>query len=58
MFGLLIPPLREMEEMTYQLDRPYVVDSSDFTATFGVEATPLDQSVAETVDWFRSHPNA
>ncbi|WP_420456458.1 NAD-dependent epimerase/dehydratase family protein [Rubrivirga sp.] len=57
-FGLFIPPLREMEEMTYQLDRPYVIDASDFAATFDVEATPLDQSVAETVDWFRTHPDA
>lgn len=57
-FGLFIPPLREMREMAYQLDQPYVIDSSDFSETFGVTATPLDQSVAETVDWFRSHPDA
>lgn len=57
-FGLFIPPLREMEEMMYQLDRPYVIDASDFTDTFGVEPTPLDASVAETVAWFRAHPDA
>ena len=57
-FGLFIPPLREMREMAYQLDQPYVIDSSDFTDTFGAQATPLDQSVAETVEWFRSHPDA
>ena len=56
--GLFMPPLREMEEMMYQADRPYVIDASDFTSTFGVEATPLDVSVPETVDWFRSHPDA
>ena len=33
----------------YQLDRPFVVDSSAFEETFGVRATPLEEALATTV---------
>lgn len=52
--GLVIPVLRELEETRYQLTRPYVLDSSAATATFGLEPTPLEQTLAETVAWWQS----
>ncbi len=52
--GLFSPVLRELEETRYQLTRPYVLDSRAATATFGLEATPLEQTLAETVAWWRS----
>ncbi|MGR4881191.1 NAD-dependent epimerase/dehydratase family protein [Streptomyces sp. LARHCF249] len=47
------PLLRELKEIRYQFDRPFVVDSSAYEAAFTVRATPLDQQVKATLDWWR-----
>ncbi|MDZ5441979.1 NAD-dependent epimerase/dehydratase family protein [Micromonospora sp. 4G57] len=47
--GLANPFARELRETAYQFDRPYLLDSSAATATLGVEPTPLDVALAETV---------
>ncbi|MFG1655124.1 NAD-dependent epimerase/dehydratase family protein [Micromonospora chersina] len=47
--GLANPFARELRETAYQVDRPYLLDSTAATATLGVEATPLDRVVKETV---------
>lgn len=52
--GLVVADLREIREISYQLDAPFVVDSSDFCATFGVRATELDGARRSTVEWWRS----
>lgn len=54
--GLFIPEARETAEMMYEFDRPFVVDSSKFEQTFGMKATPLQESILETVQWYKSHP--
>lgn len=56
MAGLFIRPAREVIEMMYQFEKPFIMDSSKFTKRFGIEATPLRQAVAESVAWFRAHP--
>ena len=53
--GLFIPPAREMVELTYEWEHPYVVDSSAFASAFGLAATPLETSIPATVDWYRAH---
>jgi nucleoside-diphosphate-sugar epimerase len=40
-------------EMLYQFNQPYSVDSSKFTKAFGDHATPLEQSLSETITWYR-----
>jgi nucleoside-diphosphate-sugar epimerase len=47
--GVANPFVRELRETAYQFARPYVLDSTAATATLGVEATPLDRAVKETV---------
>ncbi|WP_073948476.1 NAD-dependent epimerase/dehydratase family protein [Streptomyces kebangsaanensis] len=47
------PLLRELKEVRYQFDRPFVVDSSAYEAEFAVRATPLDEQIKATVDWWR-----
>jgi nucleoside-diphosphate-sugar epimerase len=47
--GLFSPVAREFREMRYQFERPFVLDSSAATDTFGLKATPIDDAVAETV---------
>ena len=51
--GLFSPVLRELEETRYQFTRPYVLDSSAATQVFGLEPAPLEQTLAETVAWWR-----
>jgi nucleoside-diphosphate-sugar epimerase len=54
--GLFSPLFRELPEMLYQFDRPFIVDSSLFTSTFGLNATPLDEALTATVNWYRGRP--
>lgn len=52
------PLLRELKEIRYQFDRPFVVDSSAYEAEFAVRATPVDEQVEATVDWWRERLSA
>jgi nucleoside-diphosphate-sugar epimerase len=54
MLGLAMPMLRELQETAYQRTRPYVLDSTAASSTFGVDATPLEDGLAATVAWWRS----
>jgi nucleoside-diphosphate-sugar epimerase len=54
--GLFNPTIRAVKEQLFQVERPWVVDSSKFEQTFGSRATPLPDAVRATVAWFREHP--
>jgi nucleoside-diphosphate-sugar epimerase len=56
MVGLFIPEVKEMGEMLYEFDQPFIMDSSKFERTFGMKATPMRDAIKETVAWFKSHP--
>jgi nucleoside-diphosphate-sugar epimerase len=56
--SLVSPLIRELKEIRYQFDRPFVVDSSAYEAAFTVRATPLDEQVKATVDWWRERSGA
>jgi nucleoside-diphosphate-sugar epimerase len=51
--GLASSQLRELQEIFYMYDRPFVVDHSKFAETFDVEVTPHERAIRETLDWFR-----
>jgi hypothetical protein len=40
-------------EMQYQFEEPFIVDSSKITNKLGVEATPVDEALAETLRTYR-----
>ncbi|MCU1619470.1 MAG: NAD-dependent epimerase/dehydratase [Modestobacter sp.] len=46
--GVAVPFLREVVAVRHQFDRPYVIDASATTATFGLEPTPWDDVVRAT----------
>ena len=54
--GLFIPEAGEMVEMLYEFEKPFVVDSSSYTRTFGEGATPIKDALLQTLDWFRIRP--
>jgi len=51
--GTFSPMLGELEELRYQFVRPFVLDSSDFQAAFGIAPTPMDEALAATIAWWR-----
>lgn len=54
--GLFAPGAREMVEMMYEFEKPFVLDDTPFRKAFGMEATPLETALRNTLDWFRVHP--
>ncbi|MEL6893434.1 MAG: epimerase, partial [Actinomycetota bacterium] len=45
--GLVSKPIRELPEMLYQFDEPFVIDATETTEVFGLRATTLaDQTLA------------
>ncbi len=50
--GLFDRTVYELIEMRFQTDRPYLVDASSFAGRFGGAATPFEQGLAATVDFY------
>ena len=48
--------VREMKEMLYEFEEPFVVDASKFKTAFGSHTTQLSDAIGTTVDWFRANP--
>jgi nucleoside-diphosphate-sugar epimerase len=49
--GLFVPIVREVAEMAYQWDAPYIVDDSRFRSAFGAAPTPIEEVVEATARW-------
>ncbi len=52
--GLFNPAVRETIEMLYEFEQPFVVDSSKAEQRLHLVPTPLEESLAMTIGWFRS----
>ena len=52
--GLVNPTVREIVEMRYLFEEPFVVDSGKIAAKLGVHATPLPQALADTLTSYRT----
>jgi nucleoside-diphosphate-sugar epimerase len=55
MLGLMVPLMRELNEMMYQWDEPFVVDDSRFRARFQAVPADVNQAALETVEWATRH---
>jgi hypothetical protein len=51
--GLVHQGSRELAEMLYQFEEPFVMDSSESEARLGLTPTPLDRAAEETVRWWQ-----
>jgi nucleoside-diphosphate-sugar epimerase len=54
--GVFVPVIRELAEVRYQFEMPFIVDSSAAQSTFGLVPTPMAKALAETVSWYREAP--
>lgn len=52
------PLMRELNDIRFIWDRPYVVDDAKFRRRFGIEPTPLDVGLRATLDWYRTASQA
>lgn len=53
--GLFIMEARESVEMMYEYEKPFVVDSKKFETAYGWKATPVEESIRATVEWYKEH---
>lgn len=56
--GLFNSDVREVVEMMYEFEEPFVIDHSRFETTFGNGVTPHTMAIKETVEWYRGQANA
>jgi nucleoside-diphosphate-sugar epimerase len=50
-----MPLARELDEMQYQWDEPFVVDDRRFRERFGLAAINADEAAQRTVEWATQH---
>jgi nucleoside-diphosphate-sugar epimerase len=53
-FGLVVPIMRELQEVWYQFDAPFVVDATETTSKLGIAAAPVEQAAADTIVWWKA----
>jgi nucleoside-diphosphate-sugar epimerase len=51
--GLFNPMLRELGELLYEFDAPYLVDGGKYQRAFGGTPTPRGVAMRRTVAWYR-----
>jgi nucleoside-diphosphate-sugar epimerase len=51
--GLFNPTIRELVEMSYEFDAPFVLDTTKYQSTFATAATPLSTAITATVAWYQ-----
>jgi nucleoside-diphosphate-sugar epimerase len=52
LLSLLSPDMRELVEILYQFEHPFILDTSKFAATFGdLGLTPMREAMARTLEW-------
>ena len=54
LLGLAAPFMREVADVSFTWDRPYVVDGGKFTRRFGFEVTPFEVGAPATARAFRT----
>jgi nucleoside-diphosphate-sugar epimerase len=52
--GIFNPFVRELNELSYQFDYPYIIDAQKFISHFGDISTPKSVIVRKTIEWFNT----
>lgn len=53
LLGLFNPIMRELKEVLYQFQQPFIVDHSKYARVFGAQITPHEEAIRQTLEWFR-----
>lgn len=54
LIGIFVPTLRELKEVRYQFEQPFVIDAEATTETFGLKPAPLDDTLRNMLDSYRA----
>jgi nucleoside-diphosphate-sugar epimerase len=54
--GVFNPTVRELVELQYEFEEPFIVDSGKITAKFDLHATPVEQALTDTLASYRGKP--
>jgi nucleoside-diphosphate-sugar epimerase len=54
--GMFDPLVKELYELAYQFEFPYLVNAEKYSRRFGPHFTPPETIVKETIQWFQSTP--
>ena len=52
--GVAVPVIRALGQQLYQFERPFVIDATETTATFGIEPTPWPECIRTTLGAYTS----
>jgi nucleoside-diphosphate-sugar epimerase len=52
--GVVNPTVRELLELQYEFQEPFIVDSTKIATKLDVHATPLDQALADTLNSYQA----
>ena len=56
--GVVVPFMRELGETRHQFERPFVLDATLTSRTFGIDATPWAQALTTTIEALRAQRDA
>lgn len=56
--GVFNSTMRELGEMSYEFEEPFILNTTKFQSTFGTAGTPLATAITETVGWYRTRRSA
>ncbi len=51
--GIFNPTVRELDEMRYEFEEPFIMDASRAEERLGLAPTPMPDALAATIEWFR-----
>ena len=57
LLGVFDPMLKELKEMMYAWEQPYIVDHDKFQNAFSMPVTSTQIAIQETLAWYRHHYN-
>lgn len=53
--GFFVPVVREVDEMLYQWDEPFVINDARFRKRFRREPADVEKAAADTIAWAKQH---
>jgi nucleoside-diphosphate-sugar epimerase len=56
--GLVNPMIRELGELVYEFEAPFILDGSKYLRTFGGAPTPHAAAIRSTLGWYAESPSS
>jgi nucleoside-diphosphate-sugar epimerase len=54
LIGLFNKKVKEVVEMLYEFEEPFIMSASEMEKEFNFSATPMEQRLQETLDWVKN----